>query len=139
MKIILFLILLTPFFSYADWQYVKKISYGDVYLDNVNIKKTHNDVYKISILYDYGVRQDGIDRVIGDNLIYDTKFKPLSNIDIYLIHCKQLKSALLGSIYFSEKMTKGRKIFSDFEPEPMWLQDIDVEEEFPTIRKFVCN
>ena len=50
MKKLLFLLLLFPLSSFADWQFIKKTSYGDVYWDNTNVQKNNNDEYMISIL-----------------------------------------------------------------------------------------
>lgn len=141
MKNLFFILLLTPLCSYADWQYIKKTSYGDVYWDNTNVQKNNNDEYMIAILTDYRVRQKGIDRVIDGKLVYDTHFQPLSSKSAYLIHCKQAKTALLGEMYFSDKMAKGQKIFSEVESNPSWTEDrfIDIGKIYPTIRKLACK
>lgn len=141
MKKLFFLLLLAPPCSYADWQYIKKTSYGDVYWDNANVQKNNNDEYLISILTDHGVRQKGIDRIIEGKLVYDTHFQPLSYKSTHLIHCKQAKTAWLGVMYFSDKMAKGRKIFSEVEPNPSWTEDgyIDLGKIYPTLRKLACN
>ena len=89
---------------------------------------------------DFGVRQEGIDRIVDGDLIYDTELKPLSSIEKVLIHCNKPIHASLSFIYFSGKMGKGYEIFNDVDPSPIWFtDDVDIEQIFPTIRKIVCN
>lgn len=141
MKKLLLILIIFPLYSNAELQFIKKTSYGDVYWNSANIQKNRNDEYFIEIVDDYGVRQKGIDRVIGGKLVYDTHFQPLSAKSAHLIHCKQAKTALLGQIYFSDKMAKGKKIFNEVESNPSWTQDIytDIGNIYPTIRKLACN
>lgn len=129
-------------FSYAaDWEFVKKTSYGDVYFDKASVGKNRDQEYYVGILTDFGVRQKGIDRLINGSLVYDTHFQPLSSKSAYLIHCSSPKSALLGSMYFSDGMSKGKKIFSEVEPDPIWTndRDTDIDNIHSLIRQKVCK
>lgn len=141
MKKILLIILLLPLICHGEWQYIKKTSYGDVYWDNATVQKNKANEYYVAVLTDFGVRQKGIDRLIEGKLVYDTHFKPLSSKTAYLIHCQHQKSALLGEVHYSEKMGKGKKIFSEVESNPNWMEEkyIDIDKIFPTLRMLVCN
>ena len=125
----------------ADWEFVKKTSYGDVYFDKSTIAKNRNQEYYVGILTNFPVQQEGIDRLINGNLVYDTHFKPLSSKSAYIIHCAESKTSLLGSMYFSDRMAKGRKIFSELDSNPIWIEDsvADLEKIYPVIRQSICR
>lgn len=125
----------------ADWEFIKKTSYGDVYFDKASVAKNRDQEYYVGILTDFGVRQKGIDRLINGSLVYDTHFQPLSSKSAYLIHCSSPKSALLGSMYFSDGMSRGKKIFSEVEPDPIWTndRDTDIDNVNSLIRHKICK
>ncbi len=129
-----------PLFSFhehsmADWVILKKTSLGAVYINDENIQKNKENEIFFELLRDYKVKQEGIDRVINGQRIYDTHFKPHSTKTAMLIHCHERKASILGSMYFPERMAAGKKLFSEVTSEPIWISDreLDLDEIHPIV------